>query len=383
MWIPPRLEELERALAERTLTESHTVDFKRELAAGASANKALAIDLASMAVDGGLVAIGVDEDADPPTLVPQPLAGLKERVDQIAGNRVDQPLQVRTFQLPASDPGLGALLIAIPPSPDAPHMVDGRYRGRGDTTNRVLTDVEVRRIRDQRGRHVADLGQRLDTELTRPRPQNLSAGARLHVIAQPTTRREEMLLDATEDGRAWLSRAVVGGRPGAFLSQAWSPDFGGGLSIGQRADGWAASRVDTTEQGDRILELVVTEDGEVRLFTNGIAWRHDDLLLNDLAVAGLTKRVVLTAQVVVAATRYLGLWDLGVAVTELHGATAMSLHGQVGLRSLPQYSDERYRCVIQASGEELERDPDAIVHRLLDRLGRGLTGQPIHVPSGP
>ncbi|MBA3780155.1 MAG: ATP-binding protein [Chloroflexi bacterium] len=383
IWLPSSLEELDRVLSERILGEAHTVDFKRELPTGAAANKALAVDLASMAVDGGLIVIGVDEELHPPRLALQALAGVKERVDQIAASRVDQPVSVRTIELPATDPTLGVLLIVIPPSPDAPHMVDGRYRGRGDTTNLVLTDIEVRRIRDQRALRVADLGQQLDAEIAQPRPANLLPGARLHVLARPTTGHEEMLLDATEDGRAWFSRAVVAGRPVAALSEPWSPDFGGGLSMGRRADGWSLTRVDSVEQGDRILELVVTEEGEARLFSNGITRRHDNLLVNDVAVAGLTKRVVLTAQVVVAATRYLGLWDFGVAVTELRGATAMSLDGQLGLRSLPQYSDERYRRVIQVSGEDLERAPDEIVHRLLDRLGRGLTGQPLRVPSGP
>ncbi|MCU1621302.1 MAG: hypothetical protein JWL79_147 [Frankiales bacterium] len=66
------------------LEEGHHLDIKRELAGGAGQNKEAAKDMASFAVDGGLLIYGVDEVTTPPTAAPIPLAGLAERLEQIA-----------------------------------------------------------------------------------------------------------------------------------------------------------------------------------------------------------------------------------------------------------------------------------------------------------
>lgn len=122
--------ELEEALRGGTLGESQWTDFKRELSGGRQANRNLATDMASFAVDGGVIYVGVDEDETPPSVKPVDLIGLPERVQQIASTgAIDPPLSVTTRSL-ESEQGRGVLLLIIPPSADAPHQVDGRYRGR-------------------------------------------------------------------------------------------------------------------------------------------------------------------------------------------------------------------------------------------------------------
>ena len=100
VWIPETLEALDRALRDGVLVEGHQVDFKRELAAGAASNKALAKDLASFAIDGGQLFFGVDESPTP-KLRPIDLKGLKDRVDQVARASVTPPLAVRCIELVA------------------------------------------------------------------------------------------------------------------------------------------------------------------------------------------------------------------------------------------------------------------------------------------
>ncbi len=71
-YVPRTQEQLEKLGSEGLLAEDHHVDLKRELGHGANANKELARDLASFAIDGGVLYIGVDE-GDPgglPTLYP-------------------------------------------------------------------------------------------------------------------------------------------------------------------------------------------------------------------------------------------------------------------------------------------------------------------------
>ena len=135
------------------LTETHYVDFKRELEDTKKANKDLAQDVAALAVDGGTLIIGVDEKGEgaPPRRTPVILAGLAERVIQVAGMRPDEGVPVRTFAVPSSDdPGRGYLFVRVFPSPRAPHMVDDKYYGRTDKTNRPLSDAEVERLIAQR-----------------------------------------------------------------------------------------------------------------------------------------------------------------------------------------------------------------------------------------
>lgn len=156
--VPSTAEQLEYAVRDGGLVESLTFDAKAELPAGDKANRGLAIDLAAMAVNGGMIVVGLAEERREGGKVLKPgpvaLAGLPERVSAIGLNRIDPPLTVVTRSLAADDPGSGYLLVLVPPSPDAPHMVDNKYRGRGDTTNCVMGDADTPRGR----RHVSRSG---------------------------------------------------------------------------------------------------------------------------------------------------------------------------------------------------------------------------------
>jgi hypothetical protein len=82
------------------------------------------------------------------------------------------------------------LIVEVPPSPLAPHMVDGKYHGRGDTVKHVLSDAEVERM------HAEEL---IDREIARDpfkdalavvsaeggHPRARDAGVCLYVVARP------------------------------------------------------------------------------------------------------------------------------------------------------------------------------------------------------
>ena len=196
-WIPSTISALEEAVRDGLLVESHYLDFKRELAPGAGGNKALAKDLASFAIDGGQIVVGVDEDqaGAPPTVRPVVLAGLKERVDQVARSAVTPPLHVRCVELPGeTDPSYGCLVIIVPPSPSAPHQAAERLWGRGDTTNHVLSTGEIDGIYNNRARRLACVDVLLEEEIGRdPTPTDLRELGHLFVVAQPDTVDDELL----------------------------------------------------------------------------------------------------------------------------------------------------------------------------------------------
>lgn len=101
-WTPAGWSDVVEAAAGGLLDESHWVDLKQELPVGKRThNTELAQDLASFAVDGGLLVIGVeDHNSRAGKVRGVELAKLADRVDQIARNKVRPPLVVRSHPGP-------------------------------------------------------------------------------------------------------------------------------------------------------------------------------------------------------------------------------------------------------------------------------------------
>jgi hypothetical protein len=395
-WLPSNEVELEAGLSSGLGAEGHFFDAKRELAPGATGSRKLAVDVASFAVDGGLIVVGVAEDKEQRTfsLHPVPLAGLAERVDQVARSLVDPPLQVACTEVLASTAGTGYLLISVPASPLAPHMVDGKYRGRGDTTNVVLSDGEVRRLHERAMLHRARATEILRAEIARdPSPPTTQPEAHLFVIAQPVTADDELLFRAVgaEGLAGWVRSRVQQGAPCRNAGTSYSPDLGSmATEVSRRADGVALATYQVgpgrvprpngpagVEDTD-MLELEVREDGGLRLFCgrgSKVIGDEEKRVAFEAAIAGLTIRVLLVAAEVVATTGYGGSWDLGLAVTHLRGCHAYSLHNQYGSRFIDvPYSADSYEQVVRVDSDALVRSPVEVLESLYGRLHRGLSG---------
>lgn len=198
--------------------ERHWLDFKRELYPRPPVNGApakakpkkevheeLARDLASLAERGGYLVFGVEEDkaAHTFTVVNMPLpAHLDQTIDQVARDFIDPPLLVApTLLTSPGSPGDGMMVVEVPESPDAPHMVGGTYYGRSETGKRKLTDDEVERLILRRGR----AGQRLEAamaEIISLDPEPATEAAHLYLTAVPTQGLPDMLLEYTRDRTA-------------------------------------------------------------------------------------------------------------------------------------------------------------------------------------
>lgn len=384
--------QLRASLAGGLLVEDHQTDFKRELGTTARASKDLAVDAASLAVDGGRLYIGVDEDGDPPSLNPIELAGLAERVDQIAASRVQPPLHVRCHQIPEPDAaaGHGYLVVVVLPSPDAPHQVDGKYRGRGDTTNRALTDPEVRDLLARRSRAGTDAAALLTAEIQRDPTTGIlvQEHAHLFVVAQPVYGADDLLYRRIPDGdwASWLRNELLAGPMMRGLSSpGWEPDLKSTADqVARRAAGWALhsswisqDRRLLHEGGGPVaerdlLDLEVREDGGLRLFCG----RGSDtpgearVLFMDL-VAGLTWRLVRAALTVAETAQYYGSWNLGVALTNLRGVQAWSPRAINRYPTL--YSEDEYRQTRQVTYEQLAGGRQGVLDQLVGRLARSLS----------
>jgi hypothetical protein len=102
-WQPRSVADVQAAIDDGTLAERHWLDVKESVGTSDGAKKELARDLASFANDGGGYIIGVAEDKSTGklTLAPVELAGLPERIDQVARSRCDPPLYVVCHPLPS------------------------------------------------------------------------------------------------------------------------------------------------------------------------------------------------------------------------------------------------------------------------------------------
>lgn len=143
MWVPENAAEIERAARAGDLVESPSFDAKAGLP-DAKRNATLAVDVAAMATDGGVLLYGVGEDEHERPTVPQPiaLAGAADRIAQIVGSSIAEVPYIEPREYPCDgDPSRGYLLVLVPPSERAPHQVtvggDMRFYGRGPKGNRM------------------------------------------------------------------------------------------------------------------------------------------------------------------------------------------------------------------------------------------------------
>src|SRR5690349_4805124 len=100
-WRPHSEADIQRAINDGLLGETHHLTCKRETGVAPGGRKETARDLASFAIDGGALLIGVEEDKANRTfsLAPQPLSGLIERVEDIAGTIIVPSMSVTAYEI--------------------------------------------------------------------------------------------------------------------------------------------------------------------------------------------------------------------------------------------------------------------------------------------
>lgn len=371
-------------IAAGDLEETHFFEIKQDIAGGKGGGKELARDLAQFGIDGGVLLIGVVESKDTspswhPT--PIPLAGLSERIEQLARSTVDPPLNIRVQQFSAdADAATGYLVIEVPASPRAPHMVDGIYFGRGDKTRHRLSDAEVMRLHAARRNTEEEVNRLLDTEIARdPWPQ--SDRGHLYLVAHPQMARHDLAQDLLQgdvrrllqfNGETTVERAL----------QQWAPRPSSASSTPRRAHGVALCSQELREgrqvhsddaRSERTsLDIELREDGGLRVFVGRLTDERNGipLILDGLAIAYAT-RVVEWARSVGFVTGYYGRWLIGVAGSGLRGKRSITYEERF-LEEGPTYDTDDYRQTTTAEYFELDERPGDVVERLIGRLLRGL-----------
>jgi len=391
-WQPETEAELLAAATTGGLSENLPhLELKREIGKTAGANKELACDLASFAVDGGILLVGVvdEKQRDPANpasaLHAVDLSGLPERVEQIALMRVDPPLVVRCVPIgSAANPVRGYLVVQIPPSAQAPHMSDGRYWGRGTHTKRALSDSDVVILHERRERLSQSAANELDDYVERD-PWTLAGRrqeqAHLFIVCSPRSARSSMLLDAKPDGqdRQRFVTDVVQGTSYNPTIGGFAPDFHLANRVATRGDGWArtdysiddARGLTAKAEEKYLLEIELTEGGSVRVFCGRASdMNNSTRLLFENLIVSLTSRAIALAAHAAEVCHYFGDWALGVEITGCRGA--ISWQRANWLTDDSGYPDDVYRALGRASSLELQDQPGRVVDKLVGRLLRTL-----------
>lgn len=384
-WRPRSEPDIQRAIDDALLSETHYLDCKREIGAAPGERKETARDLASFAIDGGALLIGVEEDKANRTftLAPQPLGGLVERVEDIAGAIIDPPLDVVPHEIESEQQhGCGYLLVEVRPSPFAPHMVDGVYFGRGEKKRIRLTDAQVLRHHGQRLAVEERTHRMLDEEIARdPVPMEVRKLGHLYLVARPLTAPRTVARSLVrEAGPVPLKQIARAAEHHLGQWAALEPTVSEATGLHPRAHGVALCSRHASGPGRtfvnqdhpraerHLIDIEFAEDASIRALVGSATYLHapDYLLIHDALIVAYAIRLAGWAAAVGRAVGYLGSWSLGLHASELRGLAGM-LAGQM-YSEPPRFDEDYYRAVTTASLADLEESWRHVTGELIGGL---------------
>jgi len=390
MWIPETTEELEAAIVDGTLPhESASFEVKAQLPESRK-NSDIAIDVAAMSTDGGVIIYGVAEDWARATYSAHPidLAGVNDRISNVVTTSVHEsvPLDIRLLRLP-STPSRGYVVVAVPASIRAPHMVEVkdeyRYYGRVPGGNKRLSEAEVARLYERREQSNQDAARALDKAIELA-PLSPAPGSRadLHLVARP------LLSDRSLRSRVMNDRdvAALAGMVVAVTNELrfqvpWDPNLSDVVMGGYQrptiggVELFNPPIVRGEEQVDRyVSRLEILDDLTFRYFRASVGESEGTglpLALRDPAIAQITARFVLMVGRQLEKAQYHGVVDIWIGVTGLEGAVSReSLAGFPPPGPRASVSADVFRNNVRVLDSELTSEPCDIAHQLVDPLLR-------------
>nr|MDQ3641878.1 ATP-binding protein [Actinomycetota bacterium] len=246
-------------------------------------NVDIAVDVAAMATAGGTLIYGIGEDSNKrPELHPIELAGARERVASIVqASLAEAPaLDIRELRL-ESDPSQGYLVVHVPPSPLAPHMVQvkGHYRyyGRNEAGNYVLPHDQVVALIERRRRLENGWENALEEAIREaPDLSELDDFVPLDLVFIPLLGDEAVLDRAWPAGvRTELFQAVTEATNALRFAHPGDMTLTSVIGHGpvRRVDGWLiySGFEGPTPSTAYAMQLEVHDSGRMRLFCAGVA----------------------------------------------------------------------------------------------------------------
>jgi hypothetical protein len=335
-----------------------------------------------LSIDGGVFVAGaVDKLSDATGLVgvanPDDLV---DRISQVAAGTISPPLNVVIHAVrDEQDPeGLACLIVEVPASAGAPHMVDEKYWGRHANGKRALTDNEVRRLFDERISRAADFThQLLEMERTfDPVDEHTRKFGHIHLFARPvmTPRVNVTEVLASQPVTGWIQEFLPG-------QPAFSPGFTMLKSSISHADGLMVTSLRDSDPPQRresfLVQLLLDDQGGTKV-TSGAGTSSDTegselYIVPNYHLEVAHQMVSVSAAVLNEYAAYRGLWDIGVHATKLKGlkSTFALARGNYRYPTTP-FQTENYTCTTSTNTDEMLATPQNVVERLYRRFTRGL-----------
>lgn len=391
MWIPKDAAEIEAAARAGELVETSSFDGKLALPAVAKKNIDIAIDVAAMSTDGGVLLYGVGEDEHErlTELAPIELAGADDRIAQVVQTGISEVPYIESREHPCpEDPSRGYLVVVVPQSARAPHQVtlgrEMRFYGRGAKGNRILTEGEVARLYRRREEWEQDRDALLAEAVDRAPfpPQN--GLAFLHGFVRPVA--------AT---RAIWDQAITaaGGRQGlldalgaaARSIKIPSTDLGSAYNWRRRGadECFLSSATEDRSDPSNVADIWLSTDGCGRLFCGraGDTYREDVLMIFEETIAGNLAAFLSTMAALFRFAGYYGHVDLGVAVAGLRGGiSSQPNRSGAYFTDHDRYNADTYQRHDRIAAAEMLHAPETVTAHLLRDLFEATTGRDNYDP---
>ena len=396
---PPRsAAELIQALESGALPhEAAAFDVKAQLP---ERNKRgdIAVDVAAMATDGGVLIYGVLENKEAGTFSPSPieLAGVQELISEVVMANVRERIEFAVTPLPLDDDSAkGFVLVDVPASLRAPHMVErrGEYRfyGRGPAGNVPLTEAQVAAHYLKRGLAEDEASKAMDVAIAAMPSYDVIDGERrgnLIAVIKPliSDRNLRERVWATEDLGVAITALQGADRALQFRNNRGLrlADMIQGLTVRTTPDGLCVENPPFPRAGggemvtSHVQRLDVLDEGTLRYFRTRVARKMEvphvsGFLLQEGAVGQLIATLCVLAGWLFNRGGYYGAVDVSVALTGIEGAASWEwLGAQIppppGATNLIDQNE--YRDHVRVLMPQLATEPSDIAARLLDRLYR-------------
>lgn len=374
------------AAAAGLLDESYWVELKKDVPpTSAGSNMELARDIASLSVDGGLLIIGIKDDkgrAGDVVGIADPSA-LSDRIVQVA-RTIHPPVQVEVQRLPSPDGSTTTLVVRVPASATAPHMVDHRYWGRSDHGKTPLSDPEVARLFDLRRSRQEDFVDQMREAQSRDLVA-LQDRTRGHgyVVMRPLGYQDAPGQQVAVTSLASTVRTALGA-----VSPQWSPAMDQVSSDRPHPDGLLTTSNQWEHDSPTFghVQVLFLDTGQVEVVSTEITTTgmgHDPEAPQFVPIGHVIELVhcsmLVAGHIGEHHLGYQGQWQVGVILDGLKGVRTSKSATSRGYVTPPFPSQEYVRTAMTTT-TQLRDNPATVTDQLLRPFVRGLGHERTYLP---